>query len=123
MAHVYNPSYSGGRGQEDCGSKPVLANSLSDLCQKKKKSQKRAGGMAQDLGLEFKPQYHKKQNKTKQKHSEQEDGSSCYYYTAPPSFQVPTAGGSIWTEKSQEQRVVPSGDLDEQIQWSGQWDQ
>jgi hypothetical protein len=28
MAHAYNPSYSGGRDQEDHGSKPAQANSL-----------------------------------------------------------------------------------------------
>jgi hypothetical protein len=27
VAHACNPSYSGGRDQEDCGSKPALANS------------------------------------------------------------------------------------------------
>jgi hypothetical protein len=27
VAHTYNPSYSGGRGQEDCGSKPAWRNS------------------------------------------------------------------------------------------------
>jgi hypothetical protein len=27
-AHAYNPSYSGGRDQEDCGSKPAHAISL-----------------------------------------------------------------------------------------------
>jgi hypothetical protein len=30
MAHAYNPSYSGGRDQEDCGSKPAWANKLWD---------------------------------------------------------------------------------------------
>jgi hypothetical protein len=28
VAHAYNPSYLGGRDQEDCGLKPVWANSL-----------------------------------------------------------------------------------------------
>jgi hypothetical protein len=28
VAHTFNPSYSGGRDQEDCGSKPAQANSL-----------------------------------------------------------------------------------------------
>jgi hypothetical protein len=42
VAHAYNPSYSGGRDQEDCGSKPSLANSsrdptLKNTSQKKKK--------------------------------------------------------------------------------------
>jgi hypothetical protein len=27
VAHAYNPSYSGGRDQEDCGLKPAQANS------------------------------------------------------------------------------------------------
>jgi hypothetical protein len=31
VAHACNPSYSGGRDQEDHGSKLVQANSLSDL--------------------------------------------------------------------------------------------
>jgi hypothetical protein len=30
MAHACNPSYSGGRGQEDLGSKPAWANSSLD---------------------------------------------------------------------------------------------
>jgi hypothetical protein len=33
---------------------------------KKKKSQKRAGGMAQSVGSGFKPQYHKKKKKRKE---------------------------------------------------------
>jgi hypothetical protein len=31
VAHVYNPSYTGGRNQEDLSSKPAQANSLKDL--------------------------------------------------------------------------------------------
>jgi hypothetical protein len=30
VAHAYNPSYSGGRDQEDHGSKPAQANSAQD---------------------------------------------------------------------------------------------
>jgi hypothetical protein len=47
VAHTCNPSYSGGRDQEDRGSKLTGANSLQDPIS----SQKRAGG-----GREFKPQ-------------------------------------------------------------------
>jgi hypothetical protein len=36
VAHTCNPSYSGGRDQEDQGSKPALANSSQDLSSKKK---------------------------------------------------------------------------------------
>jgi hypothetical protein len=35
VAHAYNPSYSGGRDQEDCGSKPSQASSLQDPILKK----------------------------------------------------------------------------------------
>jgi hypothetical protein len=60
VAHAYNPSYSGGRDwgitvQSQLGQ--IVCETLS---QKKKKSQKRAGGVAQGVGPEFKPQYHNK---------------------------------------------------------------
>jgi hypothetical protein len=55
VAHARNPSYSGGRNQEDRGSKPIQANSSQDPISKKTSSQKRAGGVAQGVGLEFKP--------------------------------------------------------------------
>jgi hypothetical protein len=35
VAHACNPSYSGGRQQEDCSSKPAWANSLQDPISKK----------------------------------------------------------------------------------------
>jgi hypothetical protein len=35
VAHVYNPSYSGGQDQEDRDLKPALANSSHDLISKK----------------------------------------------------------------------------------------
>jgi hypothetical protein len=54
VAHVYTPSYSGGRDQEDVGLKPALGKLVREtLSQKKKKKRKeknhknRAGGMAQ----------------------------------------------------------------------------
>jgi hypothetical protein len=45
VAHDCNPSYSGGRDQEDCCLKPVQANSWQDYLEKNP-SQKRAGGVA-----------------------------------------------------------------------------
>jgi hypothetical protein len=66
MAHTYNPSYSGGRDQEACSLKPAWASSLRDPILKKKPSQKRAGGMAQGEGPEFKLSVSKtKQNRKK----------------------------------------------------------
>jgi hypothetical protein len=66
VAHTCNPSYSGGRDQEDCSLKPAWANSSQDPISKKKKTfKKRAGGVAQGVGPEFKPQYHKKKKKEK----------------------------------------------------------
>jgi hypothetical protein len=35
VAHAYNPSYSGGRDQEDHGSKPAWANNWQDPISKK----------------------------------------------------------------------------------------
>jgi hypothetical protein len=35
VAHTYNPSYSGGRGQEDRGLKPAREDSLRDPISKK----------------------------------------------------------------------------------------
>jgi hypothetical protein len=45
-AHTCNPNYSGGRDQENHGSKPVQANSSGDPVLKKHVT-KRAGGIAQ----------------------------------------------------------------------------
>jgi hypothetical protein len=52
VAHICNPSYSGGSDQEDCDSKPAQANSSQDP-NSKKPIMKRAG---RDVGPEFKPQ-------------------------------------------------------------------
>jgi hypothetical protein len=52
-----NPSYSGGRDQEDLGLKPAQANSLRDPISKNN-HKNGAGGMPQPAGPEFKPQYH-----------------------------------------------------------------
>jgi hypothetical protein len=40
LVHAYNPSYSGGRDQEDCSSKPSQASGFQALISKTKKSQK-----------------------------------------------------------------------------------
>jgi hypothetical protein len=60
VAHSCSPSYSGGRDQEDCGLKPAWANSLRDLILKKTHHRKRASGMTQGVGPEFKPHHRKK---------------------------------------------------------------
>jgi hypothetical protein len=52
MAHTCNPSYSGGRDQEDHSSKAVQANSCKTLSWKNP-SQKRTGKVAQGVGSEF----------------------------------------------------------------------
>jgi hypothetical protein len=60
VANPYNPSYSGGRDQEDHSSKPAQANSSRDtiLCDgyfRDTHHIKRASGVAQGVGPEFKP--------------------------------------------------------------------
>jgi hypothetical protein len=64
VAHACNPSYSGGRNQQDCGSKPARANSSRDAISKLPNTI-RAGGVAQGIDPEFKPRYSKKKNKRK----------------------------------------------------------
>jgi hypothetical protein len=56
VAHTYNPSYSGGRDQKDSSLKQDKANSTQDPISKEPTT-KRAGGVAQGVGLEFKPLY------------------------------------------------------------------
>jgi hypothetical protein len=53
VAHTFNPCYSGGRDQEYCGSKP--AQIVHETPSRENPSQKRVDGVAQDVGLEFKP--------------------------------------------------------------------
>jgi hypothetical protein len=55
VAHTYNPSFSGGRDQEDRGSKPAQTNTSMSPLSRKIPSQKRAGGVAQGEGPELKP--------------------------------------------------------------------
>jgi hypothetical protein len=63
VAQACNPSYSGGRDQEECSSKLAQANSWWTPIVKKTHHQKWAGGVAQGVGPEFKPQYHKNTQK------------------------------------------------------------
>jgi hypothetical protein len=53
VAHTYNPSYSGGRNQENHSSKPAQVNSET-------LHKNRTGGVAQGEDPEFKPQCQKK---------------------------------------------------------------
>jgi hypothetical protein len=62
VAHACHPSYSGGRDQEDHSWKPARGNTSRDLILKKKNHKKRAGGVAQGVDPEVKPQYHKNKN-------------------------------------------------------------
>jgi hypothetical protein len=59
VPHAYNPSYSGGSDQEDHVSKPAQTNIPWDPIVKTL-HKIRAGGVAQDKGSQFKPQYQKK---------------------------------------------------------------
>jgi hypothetical protein len=72
VAHFCNPSYSRGRDQKDRGSKPAEANSYAPSYLEKNPSQKRAGGVTEGVGPEFKPQYRKKKRK-KRKEGEKKE--------------------------------------------------
>jgi hypothetical protein len=67
VAQAYNPSYSGGRNKKDRGSFRTNSSIRPYLSQKKKPSQKTAGGAAQGVGPEFKPQYCKKKKKKRRR--------------------------------------------------------
>jgi hypothetical protein len=62
VIHAHNPSYSEGRDQ-NFSLKPAQPNSSRDPISKHPSQKKRAGGLAQGTGPEFKPQYHKKKKK------------------------------------------------------------
>jgi hypothetical protein len=64
VAHTCNPSYSGGRDQEDHSLTQAQANSSRDPISKIPNT-KRAGGVAQDVGPKFKPQYCKRKKREK----------------------------------------------------------
>jgi hypothetical protein len=69
VAHTCNPSYSGGRDQEDRSSKPAQANSSRDPILKIPNTQKGGRGgtewlKSQGEGPEFKSQYCKKKKGT-----------------------------------------------------------
>jgi hypothetical protein len=82
LAHTCNPSYSGGRDQEDHSSKPAQVNNLWDS--RKYPTQNRAGGVDQVVeclprkceALSSHPSTTKKQNKTKPKNIKPEDKES-----------------------------------------------
>jgi hypothetical protein len=57
VAYACDPTYSGGRNQEDHGSKPAQQDPISKI-------PKRSGGVAQGGSPEFKPQYCQKKIKT-----------------------------------------------------------
>jgi hypothetical protein len=61
-SHTCNPSYSGGRDQEDHSSKPAWAIVHETLSQKNP-SNKRAGRVAKGVGPGFKLQYRTKKKK------------------------------------------------------------
>jgi hypothetical protein len=65
VAHACNPSYSGGRDQEDHSSKPP-GQIVQETLSQKKSSQKKGCGVAQSVDPEFKPQYHTKKKKRKE---------------------------------------------------------
>jgi hypothetical protein len=63
VAHACNPSYSGGRDQEDCSLKPAWANSSQDPILKSPVSKNWTGGVAQGEVPEFKQKQKKKKKK------------------------------------------------------------
>jgi hypothetical protein len=63
VAQACNPSYSGGRDQEDHGSKPALENSFARPYLEKTHHKNRAGGVTQGESPKFKPPQYLKNKK------------------------------------------------------------
>jgi hypothetical protein len=78
VAHTCNSSYSGGRDQEDQGSKSALGKQFERPYLGKKPSQKSTGRVVQGVCPEFKPQYGK--NKTKQNKKTLEDNRAAVFF-------------------------------------------
>jgi hypothetical protein len=70
VAHACDPSYSGGRDQDNHSSKPAWATSLQDPISTNAQHTHKRAGVVQGVGLESKkPQYFKKKKKEKGKES------------------------------------------------------
>jgi hypothetical protein len=67
VAHIYNPSYSGGKDQEDHSLKPAWANNSQDSISKNPIKKNWAGGMAQSEGLSSSPQTAKRKKRNKER--------------------------------------------------------
>jgi hypothetical protein len=78
VTHTCNSSYSRGRDQEDCGSKPAWQIVPRDPIWKNP-SLKRTGGVAQGIGPEFKPSTAKKKKKKKKDKKRKRDIGSMFY--------------------------------------------
>jgi hypothetical protein len=98
VAHACNPSYSEGRDQEDCSSKPAQANVHKTLSQNTLYKNK-AGGVAQGEGPEFKPKYHKK----KKGHGW---GVSRNGHESPSSVNVKVASSKMYPLHTRVQGLV-----------------
>jgi hypothetical protein len=106
VAHACNPSYSGGRDQEDGGSKQS-GQIVHETLSQKNPSPKRAGGVAQGEGPEFKAQYCKKKKKKKEEEkcfvlwaftgeteSEFVFGACCLFHRVQGWVQMPSFNAS-----------------------------
>jgi hypothetical protein len=63
VTHACNPSCPGGRDQEWSWFKASHGQIVHETLSQKHPSQKRAGGVAQSISPEFKPQYRKRKKK------------------------------------------------------------
>jgi hypothetical protein len=92
------PSYSGGRDQEDCSSKP--GQIIHKTLPQKHPSQKSAYGVVQRVGSELKPQYCKKIKERKK------NWSSCVL----PLSELYLKMKSLQTKSSKEEGILDESD-------------
>jgi hypothetical protein len=64
--------------------KASLGQIVHETLSQKNPSQKRAGGVAQGVDPQFKPQYHKKREREKERERERQQGDKMYPLRALP---------------------------------------
>jgi hypothetical protein len=96
VVHAYNPSYSGGRDQEDCGSKPSRMNSSMRPYLEENLSWQSTGGLAQGESPKFKPQYHTHTHTHTHTHKVLFETVSCYVAQAMLELEILLVHPSEW---------------------------
>jgi hypothetical protein len=86
VTHTYNPSYSGGRDQEDRGSKPTLDKQFARPCLKKSHYKEGPSGLASAVRMHLprKPEALRLNPKALKKRKKRKKKVNCQVYSLVP---------------------------------------